>query len=51
MKDRGWTIGVDDQYGGQSETVCRQFQAEKGLDVDGVVGPDTWAAAWTSPVT
>jgi hypothetical protein len=51
MANRGWTIGVDGQYGPQSESVCRQFQSEKGLGVDGLVGPQTWGAAWTSPVT
>jgi hypothetical protein len=51
MANRGWHIGVDDQYGGQSEGVCRQFQTEKGLGVDGIVGPQTWAATWTAPVT
>jgi hypothetical protein len=51
MAARGWTISADDMYGNQSENVCRQFQAEKGLGVDGVVGPITWDAAWTSPVT
>jgi len=51
MAQRGWSILCDDKYGSQSEQVCRQFQAEKGLDVDGVVGPITWSAAWTAPVT
>ena len=51
MAARGWTIAVDDLYGGESEGVARQFQAEKGLAVDGIVGPDTWAAAWTAPIT
>lgn len=51
MKDRGWTIGVDGLYGPQSESVCRSFQAEKGLAVDGLVGPKTWSASWTAPVT
>lgn len=51
MAKRGWYIQVDDQYGPQSESVCRQFQTEKGLDVDGIVGPVTWNAAWTAPVT
>jgi peptidoglycan hydrolase-like protein with peptidoglycan-binding domain len=51
MRSRGWAIDVDQIYGGQSERVCRQFQAEKRLAVDGLVGPNTWAAAWTSPVT
>jgi|SRR5215472_4164655 len=51
MFDRGWYITVDGCYGPQSETVCRQFQGEKGLMVDGLVGPVTWDAAWTAPVT
>jgi hypothetical protein len=51
MRSRGWTIGVDQVYGPESQQVCRQFQSEKGLGVDGLVGPQTWAAAWTAPVT
>jgi hypothetical protein len=51
MAARGWHIDVDDQYGPASAEVCRQFQAEKGLEVDGVVGPITWDAAWTAPIT
>jgi hypothetical protein len=51
MAHRGWTIGVDGQYGPQSKDVCTSFQREKGLGVDGVVGPQTWNAAWTAPVT
>jgi hypothetical protein len=48
---RGWAITVDGQYGPQSSGVCRQFQAEKGLAVDGLVGPATWSATWTAPIT
>jgi peptidoglycan hydrolase-like protein with peptidoglycan-binding domain len=51
MAVRGWQLAADGWYGSQSEAVCVQFQDEKGLTVDGVVGPDTWAAAWTAPVT
>ena len=51
MKDRGWSIGVDGCYGPESENVCRQFQAEKKLEVDGDVGPKTWNATWNAPVT
>jgi peptidoglycan hydrolase-like protein with peptidoglycan-binding domain len=53
MLARGWSgIGVvDSVYGPQSENCCRQFQAEKGLGVDGLVGPQTWAATWTAAVT
>jgi peptidoglycan hydrolase-like protein with peptidoglycan-binding domain len=53
MVNRGWTsIGtVDGDYGPKSQNVCKQFQQEKGLKVDGLVGPQTWAASWTAPVT
>lgn len=51
MRSRGWRIDADGWYGPASERVCRQFQAEKRLQVDGRVGPDTWRAAWESPVT
>lgn len=51
MKDRGWTIGVDGIFGPETDKVTRQFQGEKHLKVDGVVGPETWNAAWTAPIT
>jgi hypothetical protein len=51
MKDRGWNIAVDGTYGPKSQAVCRSFQSEKHLAVDGKVGPQTWQATWTSPVT
>lgn len=51
MRDRGWTISADGLYGTQSFGVCRAFQAEKGLAVDGKCGPATWRASWASPVS
>lgn len=51
MAERGWTIDVDGWYGPQSQGVALAFQAEKGLEVDGIVGPITWDAAWTAPIT
>lgn len=51
MRDRGWAIGVDGAYGPASATICGKFQADKHLAVDRIVGPVTWAAAWTTPVT
>ncbi|QKW40723.1 peptidoglycan-binding protein [Actinomadura sp. NAK00032] len=49
--NRGWRIAADGAYGPRSESVCRSFQAEKGLAVDGIVGPATWRAAWEAPIT
>ena len=51
MKARGWRLDADGIFGNASATVARTFQAEKGLGVDGKVGPKTWAAAWTAGVT
>lgn len=51
MAMRGWSIAADGLYGDQTRDVARAFQAEKGLTVDGKIGPDTWAAAWTAPIT
>jgi predicted chitinase len=51
MRARGWNIAADGDYGPKSEQACRSFQAEKGLGVDGKVGPKTWGAAWTAGVT
>lgn len=51
MHQRGWKIAVDGTYGNDSEAVCRKFQAEKHLQVDGVIGPATWRAAWSAPIS
>lgn len=49
MRKRGKTIAADGAYGPQSEQVCRAFQKEQHLDVDGVVGPVTWDATFAAP--
>ena len=51
MHSRGWTIDQDQLYGPQSEEVCKRFQSDKSLDVDGLVGPETWSATWTTDIT
>jgi peptidoglycan hydrolase-like protein with peptidoglycan-binding domain len=51
MKDRGWIISADGYYGDETKNIARLFQTEKGLGVDGLIGPETWGAAWTAPIT
>ncbi|MFG1866083.1 peptidoglycan recognition protein family protein [Microbispora bryophytorum] len=46
MKELGYDIVVDGAYGPDSKDVCRRFQKDRHLDVDGIVGPDTWNAAF-----
>jgi cell wall-associated NlpC family hydrolase len=50
MSRRGWRIDADGAYGPESEDVCKRFQEQKNLEVDGVVGPETWRAAWLAPI-
>lgn len=42
MKQRGWKITVDGYYGDQTESIAKQFQKEKRLTVDGLIGIGTW---------
>lgn len=57
MRNRGWKIAVDGFYGPDSAKVATAFQTEyehapgPGLAVDGIVGPKTWAASYTTPIT
>lgn len=51
LKKRGWSISVDGRFGPATKKIVGQFQAEKGLRVDGGVGIKTWKAIWESPVT
>jgi peptidoglycan hydrolase-like protein with peptidoglycan-binding domain len=51
MVARGWSLDVDSVYGPASQRICEQFQQEKHLTVDGLVGPQTWDTTWTAPIT
>ena len=50
MRARDWQLDADGMFGSESERIARQFQANKGLDVDGMVGPQTWNATWNLPI-
>jgi hypothetical protein len=50
LKDRGWKISVDGDWGPQSAKILTAFQQEKGLGVDGKMGPQSWTALWTRGV-
>ncbi len=41
---RGYEIAVDGDFGPQTDGFVRDFQTEKSLIVDGIVGPQTWTA-------
>lgn len=51
MSYRGWSIGADGAYGPNSQSVCHQFQLEKGLAADGLCGPQTWIATWEADIS
>lgn len=44
LAERGYSLEVDGDFGKQTDRVVREFQSDRGLTVDGVVGPITWAA-------
>ena len=47
LKGAGISVKVDGIYGSGTRTAVRTFQTSKRLGVDGVVGPQTWAAMET----
>ncbi|MER7177484.1 protein kinase domain-containing protein [Streptomyces mesophilus] len=51
LTKRGYSVGaggVDGEFGPDTRTAVNRFQSAKGLDVDGRVGPNTWAALRSS---
>lgn len=51
MQQRGWSITADGRYTDYEAKLVRWFQSEKQLEVDGIIGPLTWNAAWELEVT
>lgn len=44
LVSRGYVIGIDGDFGPETEKAVRDFQNKQHLGVDGVVGPKTWTA-------
>jgi peptidoglycan hydrolase-like protein with peptidoglycan-binding domain len=44
LRARGYTITLNGSFDAQTDTAVRQFQRDRGLTADGVVGNDTWEA-------
>lgn len=51
MSYRGWAIACDGVFGPESKSKLLQFQKEKKLKVDGILGPESWKATWTAKIT
>lgn len=41
----------DGIYGPKTKEAVQRFQSDKGLVIDGIVGPNTWAALFGGPIT
>lgn len=53
LLDKGFDIGpdgADGEFGENTELAVRAFQARAGIEVDGIVGPETWAAFFDKPL-
>jgi hypothetical protein len=51
MRQRGWTLKADGRLSLADGKILKAFQKEKGLTVDGRLGPKSFAAAWTAKVS
>jgi len=50
MVERGYAMQVDGSFGPETDRIVRYFQNLAGLKANGLLGKDTWNAAWTFPV-
>ena len=50
LKVRHWQIDATGVFDEHTRIVVRKFQGKNHLEVDGVVGPETWNALWELPI-
>jgi flagellum-specific peptidoglycan hydrolase FlgJ len=43
LKAKGYKLGLDGQFGGETDYIVRNYQEKNGLVVDGIVGQKTWS--------
>jgi peptidoglycan hydrolase-like protein with peptidoglycan-binding domain len=43
----GEPLVVDGAFGGKTEAAVKQWQTHRGLQVDGIIGPETWPTLLT----
>lgn len=43
---KGFPLNPDGNFGANTESAVRSFQRTRGLSVDGIIGPNTWAALY-----
>ncbi|PHR21295.1 MAG: peptidoglycan-binding protein [Sphingopyxis sp.] len=44
LREKGYMVAIDGDFGPATETIVKQFQKNKKLGADGIVGPKTWQA-------
>ena len=44
LKNNGYNLDVDGQFGPKTQAAVKAYQKANGLDVDGIVGTNTWGA-------
>jgi peptidoglycan hydrolase-like protein with peptidoglycan-binding domain len=44
LNGKGYPLVADGVFGPKTDTAVRQFQSDRDLQVDGIVGPQTWQA-------
>ena len=47
LKAAGASVDIDGDFGPRTQAAVQAFQQQRGLTVDGVVGPETWKALTT----